>query len=739
MGKKFRDNQNKHLENFCVSVIRWTTYLILFTPLIISRDSFFPFVTPKTIYFRVLMDIALAAYLILAMFVPRYRPKINALTLSIFIFMGVLVLSSFLGINFERSFWSTFERMTGLLTLFHLLAFFVVLTSVFKKREDWEKILAVSIFVGAILSLYVLTSDELSTRGGGTIGNTSFMATYLLFNMFFALILFFEKKTSGWRIFSGISLLLLITTVLDSDARGAKVSMFSGFLLVFLGYLIFCGKKNWKKAGLFLISLLIISGIFLAIYQPPFIKDRAETVLRQMQPRFVVWEKAWKGFLEKPLFGWGPENFNVVFTKFFNPCMFLPECGSEIWFDRAHNVVLDTLATTGIVGLASYLLMFVMAVLGLLWVCIKKKQSIFPALTMAVLLAVYFFQNLLVFDMISSYAVFFLSLAFISFIIEEKEDDFSEPEERVTKFVLPEAITEGAGRYIGFGAVIIPMTILLYFGNIQPFDSAKHTVEMIVADVPLEETIMSYKKALSSFMEKYEVREQFAQKLYRLGFSSQEDREVVESAFALAEAQMEESIKVNPLDFRPHLFFGRLYFSSYRFSQDIEKLNLAENTFKKAIELGPTNQQAYWYLAEIKMLKDEQEEAFALFQEAIDLEPRLGRSHWYLAMTYKAIGRYQDALIKIKDAETFDYYWKRNLDDLQRVTEIYQILGDDENLVLLYQEALEQYPNNAELWASLAASHANLGQTDKAREAAERVIEIDPSLRPSVEEFLKNL
>lgn len=739
MGKRFRDNQNKGLENFCVSIIRWATYLILFTPLIISRDSFFPFVTPKTIYFRVLMDIALAAYLILAMFVPRYRPKINALTLSIFIFIGVLVLTSFLGINLERSFWSTFERMTGLLTLFHLSAFFVVLTSVFKKREDWEKILAVSTFAGAILCLYVLTSDELSTRGGGTIGNTSFMATYLLFNIFFALILFFEKKTSGWRIFSGISLLLLITTVLASDARGAKISMYSGFLLVFLGYLIFCGKKNWKKAGLFLISFLIISGIFLAIYQPPFIKDRAETILRQMQPRFVVWEKAWRGFLEKPLFGWGPENFNVVFTKFFNPCMFLGECGSEIWFDRAHNVVLDALATTGVVGLASYLLMFVVAVLGLLWVCVKKKQSVFPALTMAVLLAVYFFQNLLVFDMISSYAVFFLSLAFISFIIEEKEDEFGESEERVTKFVLPEAITEGTGRYIGFGIVIIPMTLLLYFGNIQPFNSAKDTVKMIVADVPLEETIVSYKKALSSFMEKYEVREQFAQKLYRLDFAPQEDREIMESAFALAEAQMEESVKANPLDFRPHLFLGRLYFSDYRFSQDMEKLNLAESTFNKAIELSPTNQQAYWYLTEVKMLKGEQEEAFALFQKAIDLEPRLGRSHWYLAMTYKAVGKYQDALTKIKDAEAVDYYWKNDLDDFRRVTEIYQILGDDESLLLLYQEVLERYPDNAELWANLAASYANLGQTDKAREAAQRVIEIDPSLRPSVEEFLKNL
>ncbi len=739
MGKKFKNYENRALENTCLSIIRWGVYLTLFTPLIISRSSFFPFVTPKTLYFRILVEIIFAAFLVLAIFSPRYRPKVNLVFIAIFSFVLVSVLASIFGINFERSFWSTYERMTGLFTLFHLLIFFVVLSSCFKKKEDWEKIFSVSIIVGVLLSLYILMATEISTRGGGTIGNTSFMAAYLLFDVFFALILFLEKKTSGWRIFSGISLILLIAVLLTSTARGAIISFFGGLFLLGFSYLIFSGKKNLKRAGVFLILILIGLGTVLAVFQPSFVKNGVNELLAEMKPRFVVWEKGWKGFLEKPVLGWGPENFNAVFTKFFNPCMFLPECGSEIWFDRVHNIVLDILVTTGVLGLLSYLFIFAASIFGLLRTYLREKEDIFSFFGIMALLAIYFFQNLLVFDMISSYTVFFLSLGFVSFLTEKKSDWSSQAIEIEPGQGLTRLVVKGFGRNILLFVIIIFTGLFLYFGNIQPSRSASHTVKMITSSESLEEAIDHYHKALNTFMEKYEMREQFAQKVYRTGFDPQSDREALESAFALAEEQMEESIRKNSLDFRPHLFLGRLYFSDFRFSQDREKLDLAERTFEKAIELGPNNQQTYWHLAEVKFSKPDIQSAQELFQKAIDLEPRLGTSHWYLAMFYRMTAQYESALEKIKEAGIKGYEWKQNLGDFSRVVEIYQILGDDLALVSLYQEVIEIHPENAELWMGLAASFANLGEIEKAKEAAFKVREIDPTLASKVEEFLKNL
>ncbi len=658
------------LRKICLFIIKTGAYLALFAPAIVYRYSFFPFVTPKTIYFRILVEIMLAAYLILILLFPRYRPKPNIIFTSILIFIFVLIVTSILGINFERSFWSTYERMTGIFTFLHLLAFFVILTSTFKKREDWEKILAVSVLVGVIICITVLTNSGLSTRGGGTIGNTSFLAAYLLFDIFFALVLFLQQKSSFLRVFSGISLLFLIPTLLLSTARGAIASFWFGLFLILLGYLLFSKKKKLQKIGAGLVFCLVILAIVALIIQPFFLKDKVESVLKDMKPRFVVWEKGWKGFLEKPIFGWGPENFNVVFTKFFNPCVFLSECGGEIWFDRVHNVVLDTLVNSGIIGLLSHLLIFAVSIFTLFKICLKKEENMMPCLIMAVLLIIYFAQNLLVFDMISSYTVFFLSLGFISFLINEEKYSFSDSTEEPSSF-----IKEGFGRNIIFGLIISLTTLILYFGNIQPFSGAVNTVKVIIASDSLEEMIVSYEKSLNTLMEKYEIREQFSLKLYQSAFNPQNNKETVKLAFEIGEEQMEESIRKNYLDFRPHLFLGRLYFADYRFSLDKEKLDSAEQIFEKAIELSPTNQQGYWHLAEVKLAKGENQATFDLFNKAIELEPRMSKSHWYLATVYYITGQYEQALEKVKDAEAVGYDWRKNTEDVKKVTEIYKALG----------------------------------------------------------------
>ena len=137
----------RNLENIYFRIIEYGTYLALFVPLILSRNYFFPFIVPKTVFFRIVVDIIFIAYILLAVSKPRYRPRINLLTIAIAVFLGVLFLTSVTGVNFERSFWSVFERMTGLLTFFHLFVFYIILTSVFKERKYWERILSVSILV----------------------------------------------------------------------------------------------------------------------------------------------------------------------------------------------------------------------------------------------------------------------------------------------------------------------------------------------------------------------------------------------------------------------------------------------------------------------------------------------------------------------------------------------------------------------------------------------------------------
>jgi len=725
------------LENICLFVITWGMRFIMFAPLIVLRSSFFPFVAPKTIFFNSAVEILLIFYLLLAIHIPRYRPKINILTISLALFLAVLVLTSLTGINFSRSFWSTYERMTGLFTFFHLFAFFVILTSVFKKREDWEKILATSVIVGIGLSLYILTSDEVSSRGGGTIGNTSFMAAYLVFDMFFALILLLTKKDIVWRIFSAGSLLVMIPVLLSSYAQGATYSFFGGLALIGIGYLVFSKKKILQRVALgIILGVLILSALAVA-FKPPVVRNFYNGLYSNLEPRFVVWQIASKAWQEKPLLGWGPENYNVAFNKYFNPCLFLSKCGGEIWFDRAHNVIFDTAVSSGLIGLASYLSIFVVLFWGLFKLARKSAdpKNLLLVLGMGAVIASYFVQDLLVFDMINSYLVFFLSLAFISFLVahpdsfEEIEGDRAEGKVRAFNPILS-------------GAIALSIGAVLLFGNILPLRSALAIVSMIQPSSDLNKTVADFKTALNSPMENYEAREQFARNISQAVFTinvNSIDKKSFQDALNLAEQEMEQSIRENSQDFRPYLFLGKLYGSDYYFSHDAAKLQLGENILNKAIELSPANQQGYWYLGEIKLAEVKDGEAISLFQKAIDLEPKYSRSYWFLAMAYRATGDNKTTLEKIKEAEKAGYDWQSNIDDITKVISIYYSMGDDVSLAPLLEKALTIQPNSSQLLAMLASSYANLGQYDKARAAATKAGQIDPNLASSVDQFIKSL
>lgn len=721
------------LEKTCLFLIRWGTYLVLFTPLVINLKFFFPFVAPKTIFFRIIIEIILVAYIFLVITNRHWRPRINALTVAVTLFLIVFILASLTGVNLSRSFWSTYERMTGILTMLHLFAFFIILSSVFRRREDWEKFLSVSITVGVFLSLYILLGQGASSRGGGTIGNTSFMAAYLLFDIFFAIILFLSNlfKKDGWSLFwqffSGASLLIMLPVLFASTARGATTSFYGGLFLLFLGYLIFSQKKTLKRLAAAIILLSVMLTFILAVFQPSLVKKEVRATLKEMKSRLVVWETGWHGFLERPILGWGPENFNNVFLKYYNPCMSLPACGTEVWFDRVHNVIFDTLVTTGIVGLLSYLSVFGIAIYGLFKTLPKlvERKNIFIPLGLITILIVYFFQNLLVFDMINTYLVFFLTLALINFLTQERTEE-KEARKRLNAL-------------LAF-SIIAVMTFILWAANIQPLRANSYIIKMVGSQDPAEASLF-FQKSLDTWMEKYETREYFTQKIYKSVYQEipKENREAFQKAFDLTESEMEKSIKQNYLDFRPHLFLGELYISSYRFSGNSEKLVGAEQVLEKAIQLSPTNQQGYWNLAEAKIAQGKIDETISLLKKAITLEPKVGYSHLYLATAYRIAGQNELAQKEIIEAEKVGFNLGGDLESLKKAIDIYLALNDNAGLVPLYLKAIESAPNDAQLWAALAVSYANLGQFEKAKEAARRVAEINPDLQLKIEEFLKKL
>ncbi len=663
LGEK---KEEKSKENyFLIKFIFLFTLLTLFFPLVVNANFYFPFVGLKSLVFMAGVEIIFFAWLILILKNKKYRPKINSILLSFSIFLLVLAVSAILGVDFSRSFWSKYERMTGLLMWFHIFAFFLVTSSMFKTKDDWRKIFTVSIFVGLITS--VISIAELigikgltvSAKGGATLGNTSFLGAYLLFNIFLALWMLLENKKWGWKVFYSFSMVLMFLAVWLSSARAAAISIVGGFVLIFLLWLSFKPKnKKIRSLGrVLLVSLFLIGliGLILLFLPDNFVHQKFIDLTSRA--RFVNWEMGWKAFLERPLLGWGPENYTLAFTKFFNPCLFIGECGGEIWFDRTHNIVFDTLSATGILGFFAYLGLFV-SFFWFFWKKYAREKSIdfFTFSIFPTILVAYFIQNLTVFDMPVNLMMFALVLSFGASLEKKEKMPFG----------------NSASKKRDFPVIILAILFIFSFSKfiIAPIRTEHFVIDSLKTNVS-QEKINFYQKALeASPLGRYQIREFFGQQSQDMITGNMDvilenegRKKQAESEISFLIAQLQKTKEQSPQDFRSILRLANLYnlFSLLKF----ENISLAEQFSKEAIELSPDNQQGYWALAQTRIYQQDFEEALKLSEKAIELEPKLFQSYKISYQIAKISGDLKKAKEITERAGEINSEWIKEFDILE--------------------------------------------------------------------------
>ena len=124
------------LKNYYLWAIKALIFVIPFLSLWIATSMYFPYITGRNFVFRILVELAIVLWVGLVMIDKSYRPKPSSIFTAVFIFILIVGLADMLGVNPIKSFWSNYERMEGYLTFLHLGAYFLILTTVFK-RKDW--------------------------------------------------------------------------------------------------------------------------------------------------------------------------------------------------------------------------------------------------------------------------------------------------------------------------------------------------------------------------------------------------------------------------------------------------------------------------------------------------------------------------------------------------------------------------------------------------------------------------
>lgn len=363
---------------------KFLLYLVPFSLVIVYQGTLFPFIVGKYIFFRIIVDLALvffALHWVMENKIVNVKKKEDKLlklpfvplAVTVGIFSLIYILAGFFGVNSQASFWSNFERGEGSLQIIHLLIFFALLGTVFNNKESWRKLFIVNIWVSVCVILYGILGtlgvgnfigSNLCLRFAGSLGNPAYTGTFLIFAIFYSLYLFNEdfKIKIKW-LWIGLAVLFFIFLLL-TQTRGALLGL--GVAIIFgLLYLFF----NLLKGKLRNIVLMVI--IFLILLGGLAIKFRRSIDImpfcsaqsggnrildvnfqtETFQTRLLLWQESINAFKERPILGWGPENFTVAFEKYYQPQF-------TTWYDRAHNIFFDYLVMTGLFGLLSFISIF---------------------------------------------------------------------------------------------------------------------------------------------------------------------------------------------------------------------------------------------------------------------------------------------------------------------------------------------------------------------------------------------
>lgn len=387
---------------------------VLFSPLVFSNKFFFPYIVPRVTYFQIITEILFVVSVLLVTFFPQHRPRWNYLSGSLVVYLAIAGLSTITSADPSKSFIGTVERAFGFYHLLHYGFLFFAATIALKTQRHWNILFSLSLAVALYAALDMLLPVLLVSSNAlppTVAGNPLFLAAYLMLHIFFAASLIMLTKNQWMRVFLGIIIFIFIVTILLSGVRGVFVG-----LVAATGFLLIIATWRLEKIRLHLIGLILILvaayGLIFANRDMPFI--RSNSILSRVtnfsladetiKARFSMWKMAFKGIQERPLLGWGRENYSLVFNKYFDLSFEQANVG-EAWEDRTHNIFIEELIDGGFLGFFSYLILFISAFL------IFRRNYIFTAALIA-----YIVQGMFGVNNLNEHIPFFFLLAYGVFL-----------------------------------------------------------------------------------------------------------------------------------------------------------------------------------------------------------------------------------------------------------------------------------------------------------------------------------
>ena len=737
------------MRQFTERVLSWLLLAPAILPLVYVNGMLYPFVAPKTLLFRALGIIILAAFFYLALsgrelYWSRLRNKLSWIPGTL---LAVAYATSLLGVDFYHSFWSVYDRGDGLLTLSVAVVFFYG-TLLYADRSFLPRLFKVVAWIATAVSAYVVLQwlgeisginfsliAEARGRVGGTLGNAAFLAGYLGMTLWATLAIAGESRGLWRKIYYGGAAFQLLAIVLAAT-RGTLLAL----LVVGFATLLYLALKGDGKVRLGsrigLVGLLVFAGLFFA-FRAPLSTSSFEPVRRiasvsltdaTVSSRLFIWQHVFAEAMKKPFIGYGAENIEMLFDRVYDPSAIL-----EQWFDRSHNAFLDYFVQFGILGTLLYAgVIGGLAYIGSVLFRRRERYGVYLLL----LAGTYAIQNFFVFDTAMTLWLLLATLA-AALAYASAHDVAHKESSSALRLRVPPVISYG---------VAAAVLILLYPVALQPLRANLLLAEGYTYHVTdVARAIAAFQKGLS--LGTYADVE-YGYQAYSMYTDNQQTMlagEARVAAYRYALATLTANFERYPYDARTATYLAHVLDSA----PDGEPVDeaLLRTVLARAIELSPKRAQANYILANIPLKKGDlatkASERNQYYREAIDIleeyavqVPRFAEPRFIIASLYVVIG---DRASGKRWADEGLPLYKSSADVARKALRYYIAVEDWENVRRFLTDIVKDNPTDYPVLYDLAKAELLTGNRARALEIVQELRLVVPGLVETDPVFLKSL
>ncbi|MDH5718315.1 MAG: O-antigen ligase family protein [Spirochaetia bacterium] len=205
---------------------------------------------------------------------------------------------------------------------------------------------------------------------------------YLSLVFFIPFIIYNFCSSKKLLYFSIVSIILLMVYSVSVSSKGLWVSLF--FTTIYLFIALYFYKKNKKNLNQIskknkIVLIFSLVAIFFSYFSdkiipgkysdtPVFTKIKSTTVeSSSVLNRIAVWRNSLEIIKDYPVFGVGPDGFQIIYPKYNSAVMRTPNFSRKFIYNRAHNDFIQYFVETGILGgLLFYLLVICVPILSII-------------------------------------------------------------------------------------------------------------------------------------------------------------------------------------------------------------------------------------------------------------------------------------------------------------------------------------------------------------------------------------